>query len=44
MLRAESLQFLKMFRVGEVSVETAFRCAKFVAQLRGEAMLADRSR
>lgn len=40
----ESLHFLKLFRVGEVGVETAVRYAKIVAHLRNEAALAGRSK
>ena len=37
---ADSLAFLRLFRVGEVGVETALRYARIVAQLRGAAALA----
>lgn len=41
---AESLEFLRLFRIGEVGVETALRYARIVAHLRGEASLAGRSK
>ncbi len=41
---ADSLQFLRLFRIGEVSVETALRYAKIVARLRRESALAGRSK
>ncbi len=41
---SESLQFLRLFRVGEVDVETALCYAKVVAQLRLEKALAGRSK
>jgi predicted nucleic acid-binding protein len=41
---AESLQFLRLFRIGEVGVETALRYAKIVAHLRRESALAGRSK
>lgn len=40
----ESLQFLRLFRIGEVGVETALRYAKIVASLRRENALAGRSK
>lgn len=41
---AESLQFLRLFRIGEVGVETALRYAKIVATLRRGQALAGRSK
>jgi predicted nucleic acid-binding protein len=41
---SDSLQFLRLFRIGEVNVETALRYAKIVAQLRRDAALAGRSK
>lgn len=41
---AESLQFLRLFRVEEVGVETALRYAKIVAALRREKALPGRSK
>ena len=41
---AESLQFLRLFRIGEVDVETALRYANMVAYLRHSAALAGRSK
>jgi len=40
----DSLQFLRLFRIGEVGVETALRYAKIVASLRRENALAGRSK
>lgn len=40
----ESLAFLRLFRIGEVGVETALRYARIVAQLRSSAALAGRSK
>ena len=40
----ESLTFLRLFRVGDVDVETAFRYATIVAGLRSESALAGRSK
>lgn len=40
----ESLAFLRLFRVGEVSLETAVRYAAIVAELRERAELAGRSK
>ena len=40
----ESLQFLRLFRIGEVGVETALRYAQIVASLRRENALAGRSK
>jgi len=40
----ESLQFLRLFRIGAVGVETALRYAKIVASLRRENALAGRSK
>jgi predicted nucleic acid-binding protein len=40
----ESLAFLRLFRVGEVGVETALRYARIVAHLRSSAALAGRSK
>lgn len=41
---ADSLQFLRLFRIGEVGVETALRYAKVVAHLRRDSALAGRSK
>ncbi len=41
---AESLEFLRLFRVGEVDVETALFYARIVANLRRESSLAGRSK
>ncbi len=41
---ADSLAFLRLFRVGEVGVETALRYARIVAQLRGATALTGRSK
>ena len=41
---ADSLQFLRLFRIGEVGVETAIRYAKTVARLRRDSALAGRSK
>lgn len=41
---AETLQFLRLFRIGEVGVETALRYARIVAHLRRESALAGRSK
>jgi predicted nucleic acid-binding protein len=41
---ADSLRFLRLFRIGEVGVETALRYARIVAHLRGEAALAGTSK
>ena len=41
---AESLSFLRLFRVGEVTVETAVRYARIVAQLRRDSSLIGRSK
>lgn len=41
---ADSLQFLRLFRIGEVGVETALRYAKIVAHLRRNSALAGRSK
>jgi predicted nucleic acid-binding protein len=41
---ADSLAFLRLFRVGEVGVETALRYARIVAQLRRSSALAGRSK
>jgi predicted nucleic acid-binding protein len=41
---ADSLAFLRLFRVGEVGVETALRYARIVAQLRRAAALSGRSK
>jgi predicted nucleic acid-binding protein len=40
----ESLAFLRLFRIGEVSLETAVRYAAIVAELRQRAALAGRSK
>lgn len=40
----ESLQFLRLFRLGEVGVETATRYARIVAQLRRSSGLSGRSK
>lgn len=40
----ESLQFLRLFRIGEVGVETALHYARIVAQLRHGASLSGRSK
>ena len=40
----ESLAFLRLFRIGEVSLETAVRYAAIVAELRERAELAGRSK
>ncbi len=41
---ADSLQFLRLFRVGSVGVETALRYARIVAHLRRDSALAGRSK
>ena len=41
---ADSLQFLRLFRIGEVGVETALRYARIVADLRRHATLVGRSK
>lgn len=41
---AESLAFLRLFRIGDVRVETALRYARIVAGLRRESALAGRSK
>lgn len=41
---AESLQFLRLFRIGDVDIETALRYAELVAHLRRESALAGRSK
>lgn len=41
---ADSLHFLRLFRIGQVGVETALRYAEIVAHLRGAAALAGRSK
>ncbi len=41
---ADSLAFLRLFRVGEVGVETALRYAQIVAQLRRSRALTGRSK
>jgi predicted nucleic acid-binding protein len=41
---ADSLRFLRLFRIAEVGVETALRYARIVAHLRGEAALAGTSK
>lgn len=41
---AESLRFLRVFRVGEVSVETALRYARIVSGLRRASALGGRSK
>ena len=41
---AESLQFLRLFRIGEVSIDTAHLYAQIVAHLRRESALAGRSK
>ena len=41
---AESLTFLRLFRVGDVDVETAHRYATIVAELRRESALIGRSK
>lgn len=41
---ADSLQFLRLFRIGEVGVETAVRYARIVARLRGDSALGGRSK
>ena len=41
---ADSLQFLRLFRIGEIGVETALRYAKIVARLRRDSALAGRSK
>ena len=40
----ESLQFLRLFRIGEVGVETALLYARLVTHLRRESALAGRSK
>ena len=40
----ESLQFLRLFRIGEVGIETATRYARIVAQLRRGSGLSGRSK
>lgn len=39
-----SLDFLRIFRVGEVTIETAIRYARIVAALRGRSLLHGRSK
>ena len=41
---AESLVFLRLFRVGDVNVETAYRYATIVAELRRDSGLTGRSK
>jgi predicted nucleic acid-binding protein len=41
---ADSLLFLRLFRIGEVNLETALRYARIVARLRDDAALAGRSK
>ena len=41
---AQSLTFLRFFRIGDVDVETAYRYATLVADLRKESALAGRSK
>lgn len=41
---ADSLAFLRLFRIGEVGVETALRYARIVAELRRSAALTGRSK
>ena len=41
---ADSLQFLRLFRIGEVGVETALRYARVVAHLRRDSTLSGRSK
>jgi predicted nucleic acid-binding protein len=41
---ADSLAFLRLFRVGEIGVETALRYARIVAQLRRSKALTGRSK
>ena len=41
---AESLQFLRLFRIGEVGIETALSYARIVARLRSESALEGRSK
>jgi predicted nucleic acid-binding protein len=41
---ADSLQFLRLFRIGEVGIETAVRYARIVARLRGGSALIGRSK
>ena len=41
---AESLQFLRLFRIGEVNLETALSYAKIVSRLRHENALSGRSK
>lgn len=41
---ADALQFLRLFRIGEVGVETALRYAAIVAQLRSESAVDGRSK
>ena len=41
---AESLAFLRLFRIGEVGVETAARYARIVTKLRGDSALIGRSK
>jgi predicted nucleic acid-binding protein len=40
----DSLVFLRLFRIGDVSIETAVRYARIVSTLRGESSLAGRSK
>ena len=40
----DSLQFLRLFRIGQVGIETALRYARIVAHLRREESLAGRSK
>lgn len=41
---AESLAFLRLFRIGDVDLETAYRYAAIVAELRRESALVGRSK
>lgn len=41
---AQSLAFLRLFRIGEADLETAYRYATIVADLRGESTLIGRSK
>ena len=41
---ADSLQFLRLFRVGDVGLETAARYARIVARLRADSALRGRSK
>lgn len=40
----ESLQFVRLFRIGEVGIETALRYARIVAELRRRSALTGRSK